>query len=83
MDLSRGSGTSKKAMTLQFVEALQRASRQSGSSLFTMQALRELADQMGLRVPSFEAFVESLNVNNVLLKKGNKQYQFAMAGMYS
>lgn len=43
--------------------------------LFISQEMYSLADRIGLRVPDIDTFVENLNSNGYLLKKGPKTYQ--------
>ena len=55
--------------------ALQKVAQQRSVQVFTTQELYEVAQSIKLVVPNFEDFIESLNVNNFLLKKGPRLYK--------
>ncbi|XP_048727562.2 DNA helicase MCM8-like isoform X2 [Ostrea edulis] len=70
-----GSGMSGRSKPKKFVGALQKVSERTYNSIFTVQQMRQIAQEIGLNVPDFEGFVASLNNQGFLLKKGPKVYQ--------
>ena len=66
--------------THRFVAELNRIAGETYNSLFTLQQLRGIAGDMGLRIDGFEDFVDSLNNQGYLLKKGARVYQLQTAG---
>lgn len=70
-----GSGMSGRSKPKKFVGALQKVSERTYNSIFTIQQMRQIAQEIGLQVGDFEGFVSSLNNQGFLLKKGPKVYQ--------
>ena len=75
LDFRRAGGTSRSKDASKFVMALQKVAQQRSVQVFTTQELYEVAQSIKLVVPNFEDFIESLNVNNFLLKKGPRLYK--------
>jgi len=80
LDFARVAGGSGMSMSKQvklFVRMTSNAAARKGSSLFTRDELRELADtaQLKFATCSFGDFIEVLNQQNYILKKGNQLYQ--------
>ncbi|KAK2158883.1 hypothetical protein LSH36_162g05033 [Paralvinella palmiformis] len=83
LDFSRsqhGSGMSKKGKVKKLVALLQRESEKTYNSLFTVQEIRQIAQDAKLNIPDFEEFISSLNHQGFLLKKGPRVYQLQTAG---
>ncbi|KAI8484198.1 DNA replication licensing factor mcm8, partial [Branchiostoma belcheri] len=49
--------------------------------IFTVQQMREIAQNCDVKVPDFEGFIASLNNQGFLLKKGSRVYQLQTAGV--
>ncbi len=80
LDFARVAGGSGMSMSKQvklFVRMLSNAAARKGSSLFTRDELREVADTLQLKFATctFGDFIEVLNQQNYILKKGNQLYQ--------
>ncbi|KAJ3046052.1 DNA replication licensing factor mcm8 [Rhizophlyctis rosea] len=75
-----GSGMSKKGEPKRFVAELHKLAQNSGNARFTYENLYTLAQEMRLNYDNFQDFVESLNNQGYLLKKGNRIYQLSTAG---
>jgi DNA helicase MCM8 len=75
LDFRRATGSSRSKDMSRFVTALQKAAQQRGQSVFTTQEMFEVSQQLRLIVPNFDDFVEALNVQNYLLKKGPRLYK--------
>ena len=80
LDFARVAGGSGMSMSKQvklFVRMTSNAAARKGSSLFTRDELREIADTAQLKfvTNSFGDFIEVLNQQNYILKKGNQLYQ--------
>lgn len=74
IDLSRASGMSRSRDTKRFVMALHTEAERSGRDMFTMTELRRVAQNIQLKIPLFEDFIDMINQQNFLLKR-NKCYQ--------
>lgn len=72
-----GTGMSKKGEPKRFVAALQHIARESCNSRFTYQQLYQIAKEMKVVVSNFQEFLDSLNNQGYLLKKGNRVYQIS------
>ena len=66
---------SKKAQSKRFISELSRVAAQSYNSLFSKGQLRTMAADLGLQVGSFDDFLDSLNNQGYLLKKGPQTFQ--------
>lgn len=64
---------------LAFEEKIREIRENKGSNLFEFQELVSISKEMGLKVGDFNQFVERLNVQSVLLKKGGGVYQYLSA----
>lgn len=70
-----GSGMSGRSGPKKFIGVLQRRAEQTYNSLFTVQEMKQLAQEVGIPTMNFENFLSSLNNQGYLLKKGPKVYQ--------
>eukprot|EP00049_Salpingoeca_infusionum_P023208 m.10918 g.10918 ORF g.10918 m.10918 type:complete len:726 (+) comp5632_c0_seq2:200-2377(+) len=70
-----GSGMSKKAQTKVFVAELSRISDATYNTMFSIDQLKTVAQDMGLQVENFHEFISSLNFQGYLLKKGPSTYR--------
>lgn len=75
-----GSGMSGRSQPKKFVAALQKMAEQTYNSIFTVQQMRQIAKDIGLQVMDFEGFINSLNNQGFLLKKGPKVFQLQTFG---
>lgn len=66
---------SKTQQAKYFISRLNQVAEETYNSLFSKQQLRELMQEMGMDVGSFEAFIASLNNQGYLLKRGPRSYQ--------
>ncbi|CAI9592571.1 unnamed protein product [Staurois parvus] len=66
---------SNRSQAKKFVSALNRIAEQTYNNLFDYQQLRQIAKELQIQVSDFEGFVNSLNDQGYLLKKGPKVYQ--------
>ncbi|ORY50759.1 MCM-domain-containing protein [Rhizoclosmatium globosum] len=73
-----GSGTSKKGEEKRFMTKLSRVATETGLDKFNYDQLHEIAKEMALRTGNFKDFVETLNHQGYLLKKGNRLYSIAL-----
>ncbi|KAI8477754.1 DNA replication licensing factor mcm8, partial [Branchiostoma belcheri] len=76
-----GSGMSSRSKPKRFVAALNRVAEQTYNNIFTVQQMREIAQNCDVKVPDFEGFIASLNNQGFLLKKGSRVYQLQTAGV--
>ncbi|XP_066964761.1 DNA helicase MCM8-like [Macrobrachium rosenbergii] len=74
-----GSGSSNRGQMKKFVAALQRMSDNTYKSTYSLDELRQLARQLKIQFNDFRDFVESLNHQGYLLKKGSNIYQLMTA----
>ena len=84
MDFARsqhGSGMSKRGMSKAFVSELSAIADSTYNSLFTLQQLRKIANQLNLSYGNFTDFISSLNNQGFLLQKGAKTYQLLSSAM--
>jgi DNA helicase MCM8 len=80
-DLQRsqlGTGMSKKGEPKRFIASLQQIARETCNTRFTYQQLYQIAKEMNMRVNNFQDFLDSLNNQGYLLKKGNRVYQISI-----
>uniref|UniRef100_A0A8C9G5M3 Minichromosome maintenance 8 n=1 Tax=Pavo cristatus TaxID=9049 RepID=A0A8C9G5M3_PAVCR len=70
-----GSGMSNRSQAKRFVSALSSIAERTYNNLFDLQQLRQVAKELQIRVFDFESFIESLNDQGYLLKKGSRLYQ--------
>jgi hypothetical protein len=61
-----------------FIVALKREKERTGQDVFTMTDLRRVADNVGVRVDNFQDFIDTLNYQNFLLKRGTRSYSLAL-----
>ncbi|XP_010209929.1 PREDICTED: DNA helicase MCM8 [Tinamus guttatus] len=70
-----GSGMSNRSQAKRFVSALNNIAERTYNNLFELQQLRQIANELQIRVSDFESFIGSLNDQGYLLKKGSRIYQ--------
>lgn len=58
-----------------FISILQRHAELQTKSLFTVSEMKEVAAQARIVVPNFSNFIDTLNLQGFLLKKGANLYQ--------
>lgn len=75
VDFSRAGGMSMGAQVKAFAKALGSASARKGSSVFSRDELVQLMEDLRLRVPSTSEFLDRLNQQNYIIKKGPRLYQ--------
>jgi DNA helicase MCM8 len=75
IDFRRGTGSSKAKQMTRFVAHLQKLSERNCTSIFTLQDLYTAARDINMKTDNFEDFVESMNVQNYLIKKGPRTYK--------
>lgn len=61
---------------LAFEDRIREMKEEKGTNLFEFQELVAVSKAMGLKVGDFNQFIERLNVQSVLLKKGGGVYQY-------
>ncbi|KAJ1679457.1 hypothetical protein EV182_002011, partial [Spiromyces aspiralis] len=70
-----GTGSSKRQHVKKFVSYLQRVSEEMGEKIYTYQQLYDIALEIKLQVNNFGEFVDILNNQGYLIKRGPKKYQ--------
>lgn len=75
VDFTRAGGMSMAKQVKTFVATLNRIADKRGTATFSLHELREVCQRLHLSVPSLGEFIEVLNQQNYLLKKGGQQYQ--------
>lgn len=70
-----GSGMSARSGPKKFISLLQQRAEHTYNSLFTVQEMKQLAQEINIPTINFETFISSLNNQGYLLKKGPKVYQ--------
>ncbi|KAL1915308.1 uncharacterized protein VTP21DRAFT_6766 [Calcarisporiella thermophila] len=81
MDFTRsqmGTGMSRKKEAKRFIAELYRISESNHNDKFTYQELYTLAQNMRLRCDNFNDFIDALNQQNYLLKKGPRLWQLSL-----
>ena len=68
-----------EAQAKRFIAELSRIAEETFSSLFTVAALRKVFADLRLEVGNFMHFIDSLNNQGYLLKKGPRSYQLRTA----
>lgn len=63
-----------------FIAVLQRRSEMQSKSVFSVAELREVAQTCSVLGADFFDFINTLNTQGFLLKKGKQQYQLLSAG---
>eukprot|EP01103_Thecamoeba_quadrilineata_P010325 TRINITY_DN2192_c0_g2_i2.p1 TRINITY_DN2192_c0_g2~~TRINITY_DN2192_c0_g2_i2.p1 ORF type:complete len:637 (-),score=120.88 TRINITY_DN2192_c0_g2_i2:248-2158(-) len=75
IDFNRGTtGMSKAKQASRFIAALTKIAEKNFNTLFTLEQLRHVGEQINLQVPNFRDFIEGLNTQNYLMKKRNNTY---------
>lgn len=75
IDFRRSTGMSKSKESTRFISKLQQITEKTLNSVFTIQQLNTVKQEMGLNVVNFDDFIESLNNQGYLLRKGNRTYK--------
>ncbi|KAG6550803.1 hypothetical protein Mapa_007707 [Marchantia paleacea] len=75
LDFGRSGGMSKQKEAKRFLSALQQRADLQQNAVFTIAELYSLADEIELRVPDLNTFIDNLNQAGYLLKKGTRTYQ--------
>ncbi|XP_074144000.1 DNA helicase MCM8 isoform X1 [Sminthopsis crassicaudata] len=70
-----GSGMSNRSAAKRFISALNTIAERTYNNLFQYQQLRQISKELNIQVADFENFINSLNDQGYLLKKGPKIYQ--------
>ena len=70
---------SKAAKGKAFIAELDRQAQLSYNSLFTVGQLKVVAQRLGLGLAGFNQFIDSLNNQGYLLKRGAKTYKLNTA----
>eukprot|EP00457_Paulinella_chromatophora_P001820 gb/GEZN01001822.1/.p1 GENE.gb/GEZN01001822.1/~~gb/GEZN01001822.1/.p1 ORF type:complete len:773 (+),score=94.11 gb/GEZN01001822.1/:218-2536(+) len=79
VDFNRSKGLSKSKQVTVFYKELNLRAQRRGSSIFTIQEMRDIGKNIGLGVENFEVFVEKMNDAAYLLNKGSGRYQVQSA----
>ncbi|GBG76110.1 hypothetical protein CBR_g21769 [Chara braunii] len=75
VEVGRSGGMSKQKEAKRFLSALQNQSDAQQKAIFSTSELYCLADEIGLKVPDLDMFIDNLNQAGYLLKKGARLYQ--------
>ncbi|KAK9663783.1 DNA replication licensing factor mcm8, partial [Basidiobolus ranarum] len=76
-----GTGMSKRSESKRFIARLQSISESTYNNRFTYQQLYQIASEMNLRLDNFNDFVDTLNNQSYLLKKGPRVYQLTTSSL--
>lgn len=82
-DLSRsqhGTGMSKNHVAKRFIAELERVSARTADNVFSQQTLFQIARDLQLPVNNIAEFIQTLNYQGYLLKRGNGTYKVMSAG---
>ncbi|KAL6841378.1 hypothetical protein ACP4OV_028896 [Aristida adscensionis] len=75
VDFSRSGGMSRQQEARKLLNALNKQAESQQKDCFSVAEIKTLADKISLQVPDIDAVIESLNNNNILIKKGPRMYQ--------
>ena len=75
MDFRRTRGVSKAKQTNLFLKELHRVAGQKKSNMFKDTDLYAAAKKIGVNTDNFGRFIDMLNNENYILKKGARRYQ--------
>lgn len=81
VDFRRNSGMSRSKKVKTFIQALQKLALRKHSSEFTTRELTELIHSMHLDILDVAGFLDILNDQNYLLKRGPGRWRFACTSM--
>ena len=81
VDFRRNSGMSRSKKVKTFVQALQKSTSRKHSADFTTRELTEIAKSMRLQILDIPGFLDMLNDQNYLLKRGPGRWRFACSAM--
>uniref|UniRef100_A0A8C6X8P3 DNA helicase MCM8 n=1 Tax=Naja naja TaxID=35670 RepID=A0A8C6X8P3_NAJNA len=70
-----GSGMSRRSQGKKFISALHRIAERTYNNIFELHQLRQVANELNMKMPDFENFIASLNDQGYFLKKGPRLYQ--------
>ncbi|CAG0902015.1 unnamed protein product [Cyprideis torosa] len=73
--LQSSAGMPKKSGTKKFMAALQRICEVEGRNRFTVSEMKDLAGSLQIDQTNFVDFLDVLNIQGYLLKKGNRLYE--------
>lgn len=82
VDFSKTSGMSMGRQVKMFVAALNKAASNRGNPRFTTDDLERFARDMKLSVVSFADFLEVLNQQSYLIRKGPREWQLLTSGLH-
>jgi DNA helicase MCM8 len=74
-----GSGMSQHSQAKRLVCALTRAANQTSNAIFTVQQIKDIARDIGIRVETVSDLIFTLNNESYILKKGPRTYQLQTA----
>uniref|UniRef100_A0A7S2ZNK1 DNA helicase n=1 Tax=Rhodosorus marinus TaxID=101924 RepID=A0A7S2ZNK1_9RHOD len=69
IDFTRASGMSRTKEVKKFVMGLHAEAQRTGHDVFSMSDLKRIAQNLQLKIPMFEDFIDMINHQNVLLKR--------------
>jgi|JI10StandDraft_1071094.scaffolds.fasta_scaffold899078_2 hypothetical protein len=77
IDVRRSTGMSKSKLKKAFLSDLKKSKDRSGSPIFTLEMMRQIAKETGLlpQIDDFYSFVEELNVAGYLTKTGRNSFE--------
>ena len=81
VDFRRNSGMSRSKKVKTFVQALQKCTMQKNSTDFTTRELTEIAKSLRLQILDIPGFLDMLNDQNYILKRGIGRWRFACSSM--
>ncbi|CAG8603624.1 733_t:CDS:2 [Funneliformis mosseae] len=63
-----------------FIGELKRQGNSKGSDLFSIQEMRKIATENNIQFDNFQGFIDYINEQNLLLKKGPGTFQLRVCG---
>ena len=69
-----GSGMSSRSQAKRFISILQKVAERNRNAIFSAQEMRQISKEANIQIKYFEAFLESLNNQGYILKKGPRMY---------
>ena len=83
VDFTRTSGMSKQKDAQMFIKELSRVAESTACSVFSRHELSSLAKSLNIQSLDFDTFVDMLNTQGFLLKRGPGVYKLATMSAYS
>eukprot|EP01097_Dermamoeba_algensis_P009000 TRINITY_DN6200_c0_g1_i1.p1 TRINITY_DN6200_c0_g1~~TRINITY_DN6200_c0_g1_i1.p1 ORF type:complete len:798 (-),score=180.44 TRINITY_DN6200_c0_g1_i1:52-2406(-) len=74
LDFRRTTGMSKSKQSNAFLNHLNKVSDREAQNVFTQQELYKISQDIGLKIDNFDVFIQGLNTQGFLIKKGPKSY---------